>query len=81
MTFRRYKNLLGATLTSLLLTVGLPAQEEPEGKKLPLLEMVEALKTNPVLKGQSFDYDPGFQAIGSFSIHNHFAKRVGIPGL
>jgi hypothetical protein len=76
MTSWRYKSLLGATVACLFLTVGLLAQEEPEGKKLPLLEMVEALKTNPVLKDQSFIYDPGFQAVGSFSIHNHFAKRV-----
>ena len=76
MTFWKLGTVVTATAVCLLLPPGLFAQEEPEGKKLPLVEMVEALKANPLLKDQSFIYDPGFQAIGSFSIHNHFAKRV-----
>lgn len=76
MTFWKCRNVVPATVVGLFLTGGLSAQQEPEGKKLPLVEMVEALKGNPVLKDQSFIYDPGFQAIGSFAIHNHFAKRV-----
>ena len=75
MTARRFK-VAGAAAVCFFLTVGLPAQDEPEGDKLPIREMVEALKANRVLKDQSFVYDPGFQAIGSFAIHNHFAKRV-----
>ena len=63
-------------MVCLLLAGGLAAQDEPEGSKLPIQEMVEALKGHPVLKDQSFYYDPGFGAVGSFAIHNHFAKRV-----
>ena len=68
--------IVGAVAMGLFWAVGLPAVDEPEGKKLPLREMVEALKSQPVLKDQSFIYDPGFQAVGSFAIHNHFAKRI-----
>jgi hypothetical protein len=30
----------------------------------------------PVLAANSFYYDNGFKALGSFSVHDHFAKRM-----
>ena len=43
---------------------------------LPLEEMVKSIRSQPNLANQSFYYDDGFQAIGSFAVHDHFAKRM-----
>ena len=60
----------------LVLSGSLPAQE-PEGKtSLPIKDMVQAVTGQAVLGDKSFYYDPGFKAVGSFAIHNHFAQRV-----
>ena len=53
------------------------AQESEETrKKLPIKEMVAALTSQPVLADKSFYYDPGFKSVGSFAVHDHFAKRM-----
>jgi len=62
---------------SAVLCLGLQAQSEPETKTvLPLREMVAAIGTQKSIAERSFYYDPGFKAVGSFAIHNHFAQRV-----
>jgi hypothetical protein len=38
--------------------------------------MVKSITEQPLLSNQSFYYDSGFKAIGSYSIHDHFAKRM-----
>ncbi|MBI4471317.1 MAG: hypothetical protein HY646_01535 [Acidobacteria bacterium] len=43
---------------------------------LPIEDMVRAVLDAPSLVNQSFYYDDGFKALGSFSIHDHFAKRM-----
>jgi hypothetical protein len=55
------------------------AQEgkEPEEKKaMPVDRMVKVILDQPVLAENSFYYDNGFKALGSFSVHDHFAKRM-----
>jgi len=47
-----------------------------EKSSLPLEQMVKAIAEQPLLSNQSFYYDNGFKAIGSYSIHDHFAKRM-----
>jgi hypothetical protein len=68
-----------------LATAGL-AQDTNKGQKnsettkdkvgLPLEQMVKTIADQPLLANQSFYYDDGFKAIGSYSIHDHFAKRM-----
>jgi hypothetical protein len=64
------------------LALALPAlaQEEgaaPEEKKaMPVEEMVKIIESQPALAGNSFYYDNGFKAVGSFAVHDHFAKRI-----
>ena len=53
------------------------AQEAEETRtKLPIKDMVTALTGQKVLADKSFYYDPGFKAVGSFAVHDHFAKRM-----
>jgi hypothetical protein len=53
------------------------AQERTEEKKvMPVEKMVQSILETPVLADNSFYYDNGFRAVGSFSVHDHFAKRV-----
>jgi hypothetical protein len=55
------------------------AQEAPdEAKVMPVEEMVQAILENAVLAENSFYYDNGFKALGSFAVHDHFAKRTCI---
>lgn len=66
-----------AMLLSLSSRSALPAQKANQTReKLPVKEMVKAISEQPLLAKQSFYYDPGFQAVGGFSIHNHLGKRV-----
>jgi hypothetical protein len=64
------------------LALALPAlaQEEgaaPEEKKaMPVEEMVKIIESQPALANNSFYYDNGFKAVGSFAVHDHFAKRI-----
>jgi hypothetical protein len=51
-------------------------QGEQTKEKLPVKEMVKIISEQPLLAKKSFYYDPGFQAVGGFAIHNHFGKRV-----
>ena len=37
--------------------------------------IVDTIKNDPVLVNETFYYDAGFAAVGSFAWHNHFAKR------
>ena len=37
--------------------------------------IVDTIKNAPVLVNETFYYDAGFAAVGSFAWHNHFAKR------
>jgi hypothetical protein len=53
------------------------AQESPQAKKaMPVEQMIKAIQEQPVLAENSYYYDNGFRAVGSFSVHDHFAKRV-----
>lgn len=59
------------------LSSGAAAQSEPETKTiLPLKEMVAVITSQKTVADKSFYYDPGFKAVGSFAVHNHFAQRV-----
>jgi hypothetical protein len=74
---------LGFGLVIAVCTVALPALAQegaaPEEKKsMPVEEMVKAIEAQPVLAENSFYYDPGFKAVGSFAVHNHFAQRTCI---
>lgn len=65
-----------AFVSACLLT-GVLAAQEPENKtSLPINEMLKDIGGSTVLPDKSFYYDPGFKAVGSFAIHNHFAQRV-----
>ena len=59
----------------LLLIIG-NGQEPEKKKELPVREMAKEIANNPLLGDKSFYYDPGFKAVGSFSVHDHFAKRM-----
>ncbi len=54
--------------------------KSPEAVKdkgsMPLEQMVKAITEQPALVNQSFYYDDGFKAVGSYSIHDHFGKRM-----
>jgi hypothetical protein len=84
--FGKHRAWMAAALTlCALATSGLaqnPGKDDknPEtaGQKssLPLEQMVKTISEQPMLSDQSFYYDNGFRAIGSYSIHDHFAKRM-----
>jgi hypothetical protein len=84
--FRKHEIWIAASLILFVLaTSGLtqnPGKDDknPEaaGEKsaLPLEQMVKSITEQPLLSNQSFYYDSGFKAIGSYSIHDHFAKRM-----
>jgi hypothetical protein len=68
---------LRAAAVILTLAVVGPAQDSNPGKEMmPLERMVKAIQEQPLLAEHSFFYDDGFKALGSFSIHDHFAKRM-----
>jgi len=51
----------------------------PEEKKaMPVEQMVKSILADPVLAQNSFYFDPGFKAVGSFAVHNHFGQRTCI---
>lgn len=53
------------------------AQQQAEEKKsMPVEKMVTAILADPNLAGNSFYYDNGFKAVGSFAVHDHFGKRI-----
>jgi hypothetical protein len=84
--FRKHAALMAVSLILLALAPsGLTQNAGEDGKKnetsaeksgLPLEQMVKSISEQPLLSNQSFYYDSGFKAIGSYSIHDHFAKRV-----
>jgi hypothetical protein len=54
-------------------------QDGPKEKgTLPLEQMTKAIQESPILANQSFYYDDGFRALGSFAVHDHFGKRTCI---
>lgn len=77
---------LAATLIIFVLATAGLAQNATKGDKnseatkdkvnMPLEQMVKTIIEQPILANQSFYYDDGFKAIGSYSIHDHFAKRM-----
>ncbi len=73
---RKSPPLLIAICASLLLASVAAAQGTEERKKLPVKDMVAAVTKQSVLADKSFYYDPGFKAVGSFAVHDHFAKRM-----
>ena len=78
---RSFKLWLGLGFALLALALPALAQEgaAPEEKKsMPVEQMVKLILEQPVLAENSFYYDPGFKAVGSFAVHNHFAQRTCI---
>jgi hypothetical protein len=59
-----------------LTALALPTLAQEEKKVMPVEEMVQAILEQPILAENSFYYDNGFRAVGSFAVHNHFAKRT-----
>lgn len=82
----KYRIWMAASLTLFALATPGFTQNPGKGDKnpeisgvkssLPLEQMVKTISEQPVLSNQSFYYDNGFKAIGSYSIHDHFAKRM-----
>lgn len=73
----RYRILLSLPLAIFALALWSFAQESAEEKKvMPVDEMVKSILAQPILADHSFYYDNGFKAIGSFAVHDHFAKRI-----
>lgn len=67
----------GILITISALALPTLSQEVQEEKKaMPIEEMVQTILEQPVLAENSFYYDNGFRAVGSFAVHNHFAKRT-----
>jgi hypothetical protein len=66
----------------LIVLTGISPAQEPEGaapeekKSMPVEQMVKVILDQPILADNSFYYDPGFKAVGSFAVHNHFAQRT-----
>ncbi len=77
---RGSKLFLSFVFLALALALPALAQEEgaaPEEKKaMPVEEMVKIIESQPALANNSFYYDNGFKAVGSFAVHDHFAKRI-----
>lgn len=65
-----------------IFALALPAFAQEEGataeekKSMPVEEMVKTIQGLPILAENSFYYDNGFKAVGSFAVHDHFAKRI-----
>jgi hypothetical protein len=59
-----------------LCTLTLPTLAQEEKKVMPVEEMVQAILEQPILAENSFYYDNGFRAVGSFAVHDHFGKRT-----
>jgi hypothetical protein len=57
---------------------GITQEGAKEKASLPLEQMTRAIQETPILANQSFYYDDGFRALGSFAVHDHFAKRTCI---
>jgi hypothetical protein len=84
--FRRHGTWMAASfILFVLATSGLTQNPNKDDKNpetsgaksgLPLEQMVKSITEQPLLSNQSFYYDSGFKAIGSYSIHDHFAKRM-----
>ena len=70
--------------TALLAFALVGAGQAPEGasaeekKAMPVEQMVKSILADPVLAENSFYFDPGFKAVGSFAVHNHFGQRTCI---
>lgn len=74
---KRYFVPLAMLSGVLALSLSTFAQQQPEEKKsMPVEKMVTAILADPNLAGNSFYYDNGFKAVGSFAVHDHFGKRV-----
>jgi hypothetical protein len=53
------------------------SKEAPKAESsMPLEQMVKTIVEQPILADQSFYYDDGFKAVGSYSIHDHFGKKL-----
>jgi len=70
------RKLIGLVAACALAVVLISAQEPENKTSLPIKDMVTSIGGSTVLADKSFYYDPGFKAVGSFAIHNHFAQRV-----
>ena len=74
---KHYSVTLAMLSSILAFSLSTFAQEKAEGKKsMPVEQMVTAILADPNLAGNSFYYDNGFKAVGSFAVHDHFGKRV-----
>lgn len=76
---RSFKLWLGLALVLFALALPALAQEgaTPKQKEsMPVEQMVKVILDQPALANNSFYYDNGFKAVGSFAVHDHFAKRI-----
>jgi hypothetical protein len=76
MTGMRKKSFVLTTVFLALTITVLPQGGTPERASMPLEEMTKTILEKPVLAENSFYYDNGFKALGSFAVHDHFAKRI-----
>ena len=76
MWFTQNTLAIALLLLTFACSASLAQQTKQAPEKLEVKEMVKAISEQPLLAKKSFYYDPGFQAVGGFAIHNHLAKRV-----
>jgi hypothetical protein len=72
------RSLVFAVLMAIPATNLVRAEMQEEKKVMPVEDMVKSILQTPTLADNSFYYDNGFQAVGSFAVHDHFAKRTCI---
>ena len=70
------KQRVVSMISLLLFFAALETVAQEEQKAMPVEEMVKLIQATPILGENSFYYDNGFKAVGSFAVHDHFAKRL-----
>ena len=74
--FKGYSRHFSSLVILILVATGFAQEGAPGKKAMPVEKMVVKIVEEPALADQSFYYDDGFKAVGSFSVHDHFAKRM-----
>ena len=78
MRFTQNTLVIALLLSTFARSASLAQQTKQAPEKLEVKEMVKAISEQPLLAKKSFYYDPGFQAVGGFAIHNHLSECVWV---